>query len=61
MDRAKQRLLTLMDELSEKEVKKILSFAAEMRDVNEKESAEYVQVDFWDNDDKVWNEMNKSQ
>jgi Ca2+-binding EF-hand superfamily protein len=65
MNTAKERLLKIIDEIHENEVKKILDFAEFIKAKEEKSLSEDLtkasesSLDFWDNDidDKVWNNV----
>lgn len=55
----KMRLLTLLDDMSEEELTRMLNFATEIIEAEEKELEEHAPVAFWDNDDKVWNDISR--
>ncbi|SHG56362.1 Protein of unknown function [Ornithinibacillus halophilus] len=65
MNTAKERLLKIIDEISEQEVDKILDFAEYLKTKKEKSlsqdltKASESSIDFWDNDidDEVWNDV----
>ena len=65
MNTAKERLLKIIDEIPENEVKKILDFAEFIKAKEEKSLSEDLtkasesSLDFWDNDidDEVWNNV----
>ena len=65
MNTAKERLLKIIDEIPENEVKKILDFAEFIKAKKEKSLSEDLtkasesSLDFWDNDidDEVWNHV----
>ncbi|MCG5104977.1 hypothetical protein [Oceanobacillus alkalisoli] len=53
------RLFDLLDDLSEQEITRIVNFAEEIKESNEKDLVEHAPVEFWDNDDKIWNEISR--
>ena len=55
----KKRLFELLDDLSEDEITRIVNFAEEIKESNEKDLVEHAPVEFWDNDDKIWNEISR--
>lgn len=55
----KTRLLTLLDDMSEEELTRILNVAMEIIETKEKDLDEHAPVAFWDNDDKVWNDISR--
>lgn len=65
MNTAKERLLKIIDEIPENEVKKILDFAEFIKAKEEQSLSEDLtkasesSLDFWDNDidDEVWNNV----
>ncbi|MCG1028786.1 DUF2281 domain-containing protein [Virgibacillus halodenitrificans] len=65
MDTAKDRLLKIINEISEQEVDKILDFAEYLKAKRDKRMSEDLtkasesSLDFWDNDidDEVWNNV----
>ncbi|KKE78921.1 DUF2281 domain-containing protein [Oceanobacillus caeni] len=65
MNTAKERLLKIIDEAPENEVRKILDFAEQIKNKNEislfkdLSKASESSLDFWDNDidDEVWNNV----
>ena len=56
---SKDRIKQLINELTEEEAVRVLNFASEVKEVKEKEIEEVAPVAFWDNDDKVWNEISR--
>lgn len=56
---SKDRIKQLINELTEEEAVRVLNFASEVKEAKEKEIEEVAPVAFWDNDDKVWNEISR--
>ncbi|HLR59471.1 MAG TPA: DUF2281 domain-containing protein [Pseudogracilibacillus sp.] len=65
MNTTKERLLKIIEEISESEVDQLLSFAEQLKNKSYKELSEDLlkasetSLDFWDNDidDEVWNNV----